>query len=286
MNVQIMCDSASDLSPETLERYSLTMVPLKVTINGEEYEDGKTISPREVYEKMRNGDAPKTSQVTSQAFRETFTDYVKKDQPFIYFAFSSELSGTYQTAKMVEEEIKDEYPHAKFEVIDTKAASLGCGLVAMRAAELAEDGYSFDDILETGKYHASHMEHVFTVADLEYLYRGGRVSKASAFVGSLLKIKPLLHMEDGKLIPLEKIRGSKKVWKRMIELMKERGKDLKHQRIGISHGDDLETAEQLADMIRSEFGTEDIRFEMVGSAVGAHAGPGTIALFFLNDTPQ
>src|SRR5699024_1034936 len=128
------------------------------------------------------------------------------------------------------------------------------------------------------------MEHIFTVDDLEYLYRGGRVSRTAAFVGSLLRIKPLLHVDDGKLIPLEKIRGSKKVLNRMIEIMEERGVDLKNQTIGISHGDDLGMATTLADMSPDRFGAATIVIEMVGALIGAPSGPVTPALFFLNDT--
>ncbi|WP_394219858.1 DegV family protein [Halobacillus trueperi] len=284
MHVQVLCDSASDLNQEKVQQLSLHSLPLKVIIKEEEYEDGIDITPKEVYDRMRNGEAPKTAQVSPQAFRETFTSLAEKEQPFIYFAFSSELSGTYQTAKMIEQEVKEEYKNAQFEVIDTKAASLGYGLIVLRAAELAQEGASYDEVLELGQYHATHMEHIFTVDDLEYLQRGGRVSRTAAFVGGLLKIKPLLHMEEGKLIPLEKIRGSKKVLKRMIEVMDERGADLQNQRMAISHGDDLERAEQLAKMIRETYGTKEIHIDYVGATIGAHAGPGTIALFFLNDT--
>ncbi|MYL51215.1 DegV family EDD domain-containing protein [Halobacillus litoralis] len=284
MHVQVLCDSASDLNQEKVQQLSLHSLPLKVIIKEEEYEDGIDITPKEVYDRMRNGEAPKTAQVSPQAFRETFTSLAEKEQPFIYFAFSSELSGTYQTAKMIEQEVKEEYKNAQFEVIDTKAASLGYGLIVLRAAELAQEGASYDEVLELGQYHATHMEHIFTVDDLEYLQRGGRVSRTAAFVGGLLKIKPLLHMEEGKLIPLEKIRGSKKVLKRMIEVMDERGADLQNQRMAISHGDDLERAEQLAEMIRETYGTKEIHIDYVGATIGAHAGPGTIALFFLNDT--
>lgn len=284
--VKILCDSACDLSLETLQNYNVDCLPLSVTIGGEEFEDGKTIIPEKVYSLMRDGESPKTSQVSPQAFRDTFINYVKEEQEFIYFAFSSELSGTYQTAKMVEQEVKEEYPDAKFEIIDTEAASLGYGLIILRIAELAKEGKTFEEIVEIGSFHAEHMEHIFTVDDLEYLYRGGRVSKTAAFVGSLLRIKPLLHMEDGKLIPLEKIRGSKKVLRRMVDVMKERGVDLNKQRLGISHGDDIQTAEKLAEMIREEFGTKEIHIEMVGAVIGAHAGPGTIALFFLNKSPE
>lgn len=286
MQVQVLCDSASDLNHETMEKLSIHSVPLKVIMNEEEYEDRQTITPKDVYDRMRNGEAPKTAQVSPQAFRDAFTSYAQKEQPFIYFAFSSELSGTYQTAKMVEQEVKEEYENARFDVIDTKAASLGYGLIVLRAAELARDGANYEEILKLGEYHTHHMEHIFTVDDLEYLQRGGRVSRTAAFVGGLLKIKPLLHMEDGKLIPLEKIRGSKKVLKRMLEVMDERGTDLSNQRIAISHGDDLERAEKLAEMIREQYGTKEIHIDFVGATIGAHAGPGTIALFFLNDTYQ
>src|SRR5690625_3321630 len=169
---------------------------------------------------MRDGAKTKTSQVTPQAFKSIFTKYAKANEPLIYLAFSSELSGTYQTAKMMEEHIKDEYPKAPIYVIDTKCASIGYGLVVLRAAEAAQDGATVQEIIDISTYHAKHMEHIFTVDDLEYLYRGGRVSRTSAFVGSLLRIKPLLHVEEGKLVPIEKIRGTKRVLGRMVEVMR------------------------------------------------------------------
>src|SRR5690625_3839679 len=184
---------------------------------------------------------------------------------------------------MVEQKIKEEHPEAPIHVIDLKCASLGYGLAVLRAAKLAQEGATSEEIMEMAVYHAEHMEHIFTVDDLEYLYRGGRVSKTAAFVGSLLKIKPILHVEDGTLIPLEKIRGSKKVLSRMLEIMEDRGIDLENQVIGINHGDDLERAEQLAAMIKEKFGTKEIVIEMIGSVIGAHTGPGTIGLYFLNN---
>ncbi|UFU00536.1 DegV family protein [Radiobacillus kanasensis] len=282
MNVKILADSACDLGEESVKQYDIDILSLTVQLDDQNFEDGKTISAKTVYDAMRNGKAPKTSQVSPQTFKDVFTKYAEQNQPCIYPAFSSELSGTYQAAKLMEQEVKEAYPDWQFEIIDTKGASLGLGLVVLRAAKMAQEGKDFSSILEMSKYHAEHMEHIFTVDDLEYLYRGGRVSKTAAFVGTLLKIKPLLHMEDGKLIPLEKIRGSKKVFKRMLEVMEERGVDLRTQPIGISHGDDLETATLVSDMIKETFHNDDIHIEMVGSSIGAHAGPGTIAIFFLN----
>lgn len=282
MTIQILADSACDLTEAYYKKFSIEMVPLTVHLNNQEYEDGIGISPKKVYDAMREGAKTQTSQVSPQVFKSLFTSYAKENKPLVYLAFSSELSGTYQTAKMMEQEIKETYPDAPIHVIDTKCASIGYGLVVLYAAKLAQNGGGLEDIINQATYHAEHMEHIFTVDDLEYLYRGGRVSKTAAFVGSLLKIKPILHVDSGKLIPLEKIRGSKKVLSRMITIMEERGTDFENQTIGISHGDDFETAEKLATMIKEKFKVKDVIIEMVGSVIGAHSGPGTIALFFLN----
>lgn len=282
LKVKILADSACDLTKEYYDQYNIDMVPLTVHLGEEEYKDGVEISPKKIYDAMREGATTKTSQVSPHTFKSIFTSYAESNQPLVYLAFSSELSGTYQTAKMMEQEIKEKFPNAPLHVVDTKCASIGYGLVILRAAQLAQEGGTADEIIDLATYHAQHMEHIFTVDDLEYLYRGGRVSRTAAFVGSLLRIKPLLHVEDGKLIPIEKIRGSKRVLNRMVEVMEERGTDFTNQVIGISHGDDLETAEKLATIIKDKFAVKDVIIEMVGSVIGAHSGPGTIALFFLN----
>lgn len=282
MTIKILADSACDLTEKYFKQFSIEMVPLTVHLNNQEYKDGIEITPKKVYDAMRDGAGTKTSQVSPQVFKSIFTSYAQSNKPLVYLAFSSELSGTYQTAKMIEQEIKDDYPEAPIHVLDTQCASIGYGLVVLRAAKLAQEGATVDEIVQLAQYHAEHMEHIFTVDDLEYLYRGGRVSKTAAFVGSLLKIKPILHVEAGKLIPLEKIRGSKKVLGRMTEIMSQRGTDFENQIIGISHGDDIETAEKLAAMIKEKFKVKEVIIEMVGSVIGAHSGPGTIALFFLN----
>lgn len=284
MAIQILTDSSCDLTLEQFSELDIQIAPLTVHLDGQDYEDGVTIQAKTVYDAMRQGKAPKTSQISPQTFKEIFTSHAKENKPLVYIAFSSQLSGTYQTAKMMEQEVKEEYPDAPIHVIDTKCASLGQGLVVLHAAKLAKQGASVDEVVNAVKYQSEHMEHIFTVDDLEYLKRGGRISKAQAFVGTLLKVKPLLHVDDGKLVPLEKIRGSKKVLSRMLELMEERGLDLTNQTIGISHGDDLERAEQLSKMIQDKFNVSEnqIVIEMVGSVIGAHSGPGTIALFFSN----
>lgn len=283
MNVQILVDTACDLTEEQYKTYGIERLPLTVHLAKKEYRDGIDITPKKIYDAMRSGESPTTSQVSLQTFQTIFTTYAKEKHALLYLSFSSELSGTYQTAKMMEQQVLEEYPEAELHVLDTKCASIGYGLVAISAAKLANEGKSMEEIIETVQYHTKHMEHIFTVDDLKYLYRGGRVSKTAAFVGSLLKIKPVLHVDEGKLIPIEKVRGSKRVLKRMLEIMEERGTDFENQIIGISHGDDIERAKQLAEMIKEKFPVQDVLIEMVGAVIGAHSGPGTIALFFLNN---
>ncbi|KUL17292.1 Fatty acid-binding protein [Bacillus paralicheniformis] len=280
MNVHLLADSAADLPKSFYDEHHISFIPLKVLLDEKEYDDLLTIQPLDVYEAMREGKAPKTSQPSMMRFKNAFRELAGENKQALYIAFSSELSGTYQTAVMAANEVKEEFPDFDLRIIDSKCASLGYGLAVKHALKLATNGNTIQEIESSVKDFCEHLEHIFTVDDLTYLARGGRISKASAFVGGLLNIKPLLHVEDGKLVPLEKIRGKKKLLKRMIELMKERSVDLSGQTVGISHGDDEETAEEVKRMIEAEFQPGEIVVNMVGSAVGAHSGPGTLAVFF------
>lgn len=286
MTVQIIADSACDLSMEDFKTYDITRVSLSVLLDGTTYKDGETIEAKTIYDEMRNGKTPKTSQVTPQDFEEVFSAFAKENKPCLYVGFSSALSGTYQAATIALQQVKEDYPDAQIQLIDTRCASLGFGLVVKEAARLSKEGLSLEEIAARAKYQAEHMEHIFTVDDLEYLYRGGRVSKTAAFMGTLLKIKPILHVEEGKLVPLEKMRGTKKAYQRMLDIIEERGKDLENQVVGISHGDSLEVAETLAKEIKERFKVKEVVIRMVGSVVGAHSGPGTIAIFFSNATSE
>ncbi|WP_210610948.1 DegV family protein [Priestia flexa] len=284
MSIKILTDSASDLPRSFFEENNVLLLPLRVHLRDTEYLDLETINPAEVYKAIREGAMPKTSQAAPTTLYETFEELAKSGEQCVYIAFSSELSGTYQTAVMVKNELLETYPNFELEIIDTKCASLGQGLVVHYAVQQLATGLSFKELVAKTKQYATSMEHIFTVDDLDFLAQGGRVSKASAFVGGLLNIKPLLHVEDGKLVPIEKLRGRKKVLKRMVDIMEERGaKNLRDQTIAISHGDDEETAKQLKVLIEERFGSKSFLINMIGAAVGSHAGPGTIALFFLND---
>lgn len=281
MGVKIITDSAADLPVELLQAYDIDLIPLRVYDEVEtEYLDGVTLESVTLLQKMREGAVYKTSLPSLETFQEKFVSYAKEGNPCIYLAFSSELSGTYQSSVVIKEEVKETYADLDLEIIDTKCASLGQGLVVLEAAKMAKNGASKEDILNRVAFLMNHMEHIFTVADLQYLVRGGRLSKVAGFIGGLLNIKPILNVEEGKLVPLEKVRGKKKVLSRIVDIMEERGKDLKGQTIGMTHGDDLETAEALKALITERFGCEVFIVNTIGAAIGAHTGPGVITLFF------
>lgn len=284
MSVKIITDSAADLPVELLQAYDIDLIPLRVYDEAEtEYLDGVRLESVTLLQKMREGAVYRTSLPSLETFQEKFVSYAKEGNPCIYLAFSSELSGTYQSSVVIKEEVKETYADLDLEIIDTKCASLGQGLVVLEAAKMAKDGASKEDILNRVAFLMNHMEHIFTVADLQYLVRGGRLSKVAGFIGGLLNIKPILNVEEGKLVPLEKVRGKKKVLSRIVDIMEERGKDLKGQTIGMTHGDDLETAEALKSLITERFGCEVFIVNTIGAAIGAHTGPGVITLFFLNE---
>lgn len=286
MSYQLIADSACDLPLQFFKDNDVTLLPLKVIIDGNEYDDILSIEPKEVYDAIRAGKMPKTSQVSPETFEQLFRKMAEKKQQGVYIAFSSELSGTYNTAVMIRDQIKEEYADFDLTIIDSKCASLGYGLVVMEALKLAKRGVSKEDLVERIQFHCKHMEHLFTVDDLNHLVRGGRLSKTSAFFGGLLNIKPLLNVEDGKLVPLEKIRGQKKVLKRMIEILKERGTGFDKQPIGISHADNIKTALELKQMITEELKAKEVFITQIGAVIGSHTGPGVVSIFFLNELPK
>ncbi|WP_342400154.1 DegV family protein [Weizmannia sp. FSL W8-0676] len=285
MGIQIFADSASDLPLSFFKENHVHLIPLTVYVEDKSYDDLVGIDPKEVFRLIRAGVVTKTSQPSPQYFEKLFTDLAKSGDTGIYLAFSSELSGTYQTAAMIAEQVKEACPDLDLTVLDTKCASIGYGLVVKAAADLRKKGAGKEEIVRDATFRSKHMEHIFTVADLDFLARGGRLSKTSAFFGGLLNIKPILDVEDGKLIPIEKIRGRKKLLHRMLDIMEERGTDLEHQLVGICHGDDEAAAEEMKQLIEARFGTKQFLINTIGAVIGSHAGPGTLSVFFLNELP-
>lgn len=284
--MKIYTDSACDLPKSYLDENNVQLIPLHVLLDGKEYRDLLDITPVDVYDAVRAGKQPKTSQASPEYFLEEWTKLAKSGEEAIYVAFSSELSGTYSTAVMIRDQVKEDYPDFDLVIVNTRCASLGFGLVVKEAIRQRDAGSDLQTIEEQVRFTAKHMEHLFTVEDLDYMARGGRVSKASAFIGGLLNIKPLLHVEDGKLIPIEKLRGRKRVMKRMLDLMEERGDRLNEQHIGINHSDDEAFAKEFEALVKERFNPKSTEVQMIGSTIGAHVGPGTLSVYFLNQLPQ
>lgn len=280
--MKIFTDSGCDLPKSYYEENDVVLLPLRVQLNNKEYEDVISIDSKEIYDAIRQGAQPKTSQVSPELFLKHFEELAKNDEEGIYIAFSSELSGTYSTAQMIRNQVLEQYPSLKLVIIDSKCASLGHGLVVEEAVRLRNIGVSLEDMASKINTLAPQVEHLFTVEDLDYLAKGGRVSKASAFLGSLLSIKPILNVEDGKLVPIEKSRGRKKALNRMLDLMQERGGSFTKKIVGISHSDDAAFANEAKASIQERFSPQAVQITMIGSAIGSHVGPGTIAIFFTN----
>lgn len=285
MALKIITDSASDAPRWIIEEYGLHVIPTPVVIDGKDFFDGKTVFPEEFYDILRSGRDIKTYHINSQMFYDNFLPYAKNKDEVIYICFSTGIAGTYNAANIAKEELLEEYPDFDLTIIDSKCASLGFGLAAYYALRMQKNGAGKQEIIDAIKWHCEHMEHIFTVKTLEYLLKGGRLSRTSAIAGSILDIKPILEVNDaGALVALEKVRGRNKSLKRLVEIVGERGKDLSEQTIGIAHGDDAETMEAVKDMLREAYGCKDFIDNYVGCAIGAHTGPGIIGIVFLNET--
>src|SRR5690606_32824431 len=215
--MRLFADSASDLPKSFFQDENVILFPLRVHIGDEEFEDIRTVHSKKVFDAIRADIHPKTSQVSPDEMLNAFEQLAKDGEEGFYIAFSSELSGTHNTAVMVAEQVREDYPELKLTILDSKAASSGYGLLVKEAVKMRRAGEPLETVIEKVRHLANHLESLFTVEDLDYMAKGGRISKGSAFVGGLLNIKPLLHVEDGKLVPIEKLRGRKKVLKRMVE---------------------------------------------------------------------
>lgn len=285
MALKIITDSASDIPQWVIKEFDLHVIPTPVVIDETDYFDGKTIFPEEFYEILRSGKDIKTYHINSQMFYDNFLPYAKNKDEVIYLCFSTGIAGTYNAANLAKTELLEEYPDFNLTILDTKCASIGFGLATYYALLMQRNGAPKEEIIEAIEWHCEHMEQIFTVRTLEYLLKGGRLSKTSALAGSLLDIKPIIQVNDsGALESIEKVRGRQKSLKRLIEIVGERGNDLIDQTIGIVHGDDRETMGYMRDQLRNSYGCSRFMDTYVGCAIGAHTGPGIIGIIFLNET--
>ena len=278
----IFTDSCCDLTPEMYEELGVRVLQLDVIMEGEEPTPNDQLNIKEVYEKLRAKKSARTAAVNMDRFYETFESAVQEDMDVLYLGFSSGLSATYQASRVAVEELCEKYPNRKLYAVDTLCASMGQGLLVYLAANLQKKGADIETVRDYVENNKLNLCHWFTVDDLFFLKRGGRVSAATAMVGTLLSIKPVLHVDNaGKLINVSKARGRKASIDAMFEKMKATAIPGKNDVVFISHGDCAEDAEYLAERVRNELGIKEIVINYIGPVIGSHSGPGTLALFFL-----
>ena len=280
-NYVLITDSACDILPEKLAEWKVEMIPLAYlfTDTGKEQLDHEE-PIREFYKSMRDGRVAKTSSVNESRFVDAFTPILEAGKDLIYLAFSSGLSVTCENGKKVAAPLQEKYPDRKIVVIDSLAASAGQGLFVYLAVQNRDSGMSLEDNARALEAYVLHVCHWFTVDDLVYLKRGGRISRTTALLGTALNVKPVLHVDnEGHLIKMTQVRGRKKSIRKMAERLGET--ILPESPIFISHGDCAEDAEMLKEILEKEYGKEVTLITWIGSVIGAHSGPGTLALFFL-----
>ena len=279
----ILTDSSADLSGEMAQAADVQVLPLTFTIGGADYHnypDNREMDPHLFYQRLRAGEVATTAAVNMNQYVEAIEPLLQAGRDVLVLAFSSGLSATFQSSKLAVEELSEKYPERKLYTVDTLCASLGQGLLVWYAAQERKKGRTIEEVRDWAEANKLSLCHQFTVDDLHFLKRGGRISATTAVVGSMLQIKPVLHVDDeGHLINIGKARGRQSSLKALVDKMEKTVTEAGKQTVFISHGDCLEDAEAVAQMVRERFGTQDIRINYVGPVIGAHSGPGTLALF-------
>ena len=281
----IFTDSSADLTAELVQELGVEVLPLTVLI-GEKpflnYPDNREIDPKDFYDQVRGGAMPTTSALNVGQVTDAVEPILQSGKDVLFLAFSSGLSVTCHSVRIAAEELSEKYPESKFLVVDSLCASLGQGLLVYHAAAQKKAGKSIEEVRDWAETNKFNLCHWFTVNDLMHLKRGGRVSAATALVGTMLSIKPVMHVDnEGHLIKVTTARGRKASLLALVDQMEKTVTDPAEQVVFISHGDCLEDAQFAADEIKKRFGTQEFRFNYVGPVIGAHTGPGVVALFFL-----
>lgn len=282
MDYIITTDTTSDLPEEYVKKHDLHLLSFNYIVNDVSYNIDNELPHKEFYNKMRDGSVPITSQVNPGYAKEFFQSCIAKyDTNILHIGFSSGLSGSYNNTMVAALEVMEENPGRKIIVVDSLGASLGQGLLVHKAVKLKEQGQSIDKVYNWLEANKLNLCHYFTVDDLVYLYRGGRVSKTSAYAAGVLNIKPILHIDnEGHLVALSKTRGRKKSLKELADIMEKRILPGEED-IFISHSDCMEDAESLAKNIKERFNIEPLIISHIGPTIGAHTGPGTVAVFYM-----
>jgi len=284
-----MTDSCSDLPRKYIEDKNIPFVSLTCSFDGKEYKDdfGQSLGYEAFYDGMRRGIIPKTSQPNAEDFYEVFKKMAGENKDIIYVCVSSGLSGTYNSANIAKDMISDENKEIKIEIIDVLTASLGQGLMVMASVDMREKGKSFDEVVNYLKENRLKLNTYITVDDLNHLKRGGRISKTAALIGIMLQVKPILTLNnEGRVIPVLKVKGRKNAVGKLAEFVQERIENPHEQVITICHGDTKLEAEKLREAILREAKVKDVLINYVGPVVGTYGGPGALAVFFIGKNRQ
>lgn len=282
MSYKIITDTCCDFPAEMYKELDLGVVPLSVLYKGVNYNEYTEQWLKELFDGMRNGESASTSAVNPEGWANVIEPALKEGKDALVLAFSSGLSTTYQSAVIAAGELQEKYPERKINVVDTLCASLGQGLFVWYACQKRDEGMSLDDLTAWCEENKLHLCHWFTVDDLMYLKRGGRVSAATALLGTMLQIKPVLHVDDeGHLINVSKTRGRKASIDALAAKIGELGIEGANETIFICHGDCQEDADYLAAQAKQKYGVKNVFTYYVGAVIGSHSGPGTLAVFFL-----
>lgn len=278
---QIITDSCSDLPQEMIEELQLCVIPLSIEYEGKTFLEGD-LPMEEFYSGLRQGAPAHTAAVNPESWSGAIEPFLQNGTDVLVIAFSSGLSSTYQSAVIAGEELHERYPDRNIRVIDSLCASMGQGLLVWYAAKLQKEGKSLDEVAAWTESNKLNLCHWFTVDDLMFLKRGGRISGATAVMGTMLQIKPVLHVDDeGHLIAMSKARGRKAALQALIEKLYKTGLPGENETVFLSHGDCLEDAQYVAQLLKDRCGVKNVVINYIGSVIGSHAGPGTVALFFL-----
>lgn len=282
----IMTDSSCDLSEEYIKEHGLDVLNLLYNMDGTIYGEDKTMDIKEFYAKMRGGSMPTTMAVNPEDVANAMRRHLEQGEDILYVAFSSGLSASCQNAVLGANDVRDEFPNRKIIVVDSLCASMGQGLFVHYALKRQAEGMSLEENARWLEEHKLNICHQFTVDDLHHLHRGGRVSKATAILGTMINVKPVLHVDDeGKLISLYNVRGRKKSLQALVSNMEKTigGFENENDDIFISHGDCMDDVLYLEKLIEEKFGKKNFYVNYVGAVIGAHSGPGTMALFYLGN---
>jgi len=281
----IVTDATSDIPNEMANELNVKVVPMSFSLgekNYNHYPDYRELDIKTFYDKQRAGQTSLTTQINVAVYLDFFEEIIKSDKDVLYISFSSALSSTYQSSVLATKELNEKYPDFKIITIDSKAATLGETLLVKLAAQKKSEGMNIEDLSKWVADNHLKVCHYFTVDDLNHLKRGGRMTAMTAFIGTALDIKPILHVNDeGKLIPLDKVRGRKKALKVLFNYLAELSENLEEQTVFIGHGDCIEDARYLESLIKEAYKVKEVIIHPIGPIIGSHTGPGAITLFFL-----